>query len=232
MSAERNSRAAFESIEQIVMAFGSVSMMLEATFDALFSSFRAVLGVADHFGRMRYNFKHMFATISILRVLRAVLSRLLTMVGVTPPPFLNNPPLELLDDGGEGGIAGADGTRPRSWPILMFFAVAVGGPYLIYQLLKGDSQTGSVPRPRDQRKPVEARALWDFVAENPRLELSFKANDMLTVYPPQRAGQVRCLLQWGNSCVHVVHVCACVHVCMRLRAFVCLGLHMVRFTWH
>jgi hypothetical protein len=84
MRAEQNSRPAFEAIQQIVreffgswdfmgknptvqsltsvlfvlnqqvMAFGQVSMMLDASFGAMFQSFRAVIGVMDHFGRMRY----------------------------------------------------------------------------------------------------------------------------------------------------------------------------------
>ena len=44
---------AFQSIESIVHAFGSVSMMLESTFHAVHSSFQAVLGVAEHFSKMK-----------------------------------------------------------------------------------------------------------------------------------------------------------------------------------
>ena len=51
--AEESYLPAFQSIENIVRAFGSVSMMLESTFYAVHSSFQAVLGVAEHFSKMR-----------------------------------------------------------------------------------------------------------------------------------------------------------------------------------
>ena len=51
--AEESYLPAFQSIENIVQAFGSVSMMLESTFYAVHSSFQAVLGVAEHFSKMK-----------------------------------------------------------------------------------------------------------------------------------------------------------------------------------
>ena len=51
--AEESSMPAFQSIESIVHAFGSVSMMLESTFHAVHSSYQAVLGVAEHFSKMK-----------------------------------------------------------------------------------------------------------------------------------------------------------------------------------
>ena len=164
------------------MAFGSVSMMLQATYGALFSSFRAVLGVADHFGRMRHSFGQIFATMSMIRQLRLLLARVLGMVGITPPPSLIPPPIEApaLED---GEVDQQD--RPKSWPVLLFFAVAIGGPYLIYNLLK---DSGNSKAKNDARQPVKARALWDFASENPQ-ELSFRANEMLTVFPPTMPNQ-------------------------------------------
>ena len=51
--AEESYLPAFQSIENIVHAFGSVSMMLESTFYAVHSSFQAVLGVAEHLSKMK-----------------------------------------------------------------------------------------------------------------------------------------------------------------------------------
>lgn len=42
--AEESSRPAFDSIQSLVNAVGSVAMMLESTFFALTTSFRAILG--------------------------------------------------------------------------------------------------------------------------------------------------------------------------------------------
>ncbi|CAF3977915.1 unnamed protein product, partial [Rotaria sp. Silwood1] len=47
------SRTAFSSIESIIQTFRSISLMLESTFTSVYSSFRAVTDVLDHFTRIR-----------------------------------------------------------------------------------------------------------------------------------------------------------------------------------
>lgn len=49
--AEESSRPAFQSIESLVGAIGNIASMLDSTFFAITSSFRAILGVAANFGR-------------------------------------------------------------------------------------------------------------------------------------------------------------------------------------
>lgn len=51
--AEESTKSAFQSIESLVMTIGNIATMLDSTFFALTSSFRAVLGVAANFGRLR-----------------------------------------------------------------------------------------------------------------------------------------------------------------------------------
>ena len=45
--AEENSRPAFETIQSIVNTFGSISVMFESTYYALYSSFRFVQFMSD-----------------------------------------------------------------------------------------------------------------------------------------------------------------------------------------
>jgi peroxin-13 len=52
-SAEESSRGAFQSIESVVHAFSAVSAMFESTYYAVYNSFRAVVGVADQFYRLK-----------------------------------------------------------------------------------------------------------------------------------------------------------------------------------
>ena len=69
--------------------------------------------------------------------------------------------------------------KPRSWPLLLFFAVVLGGPYLIWSYMK--------PTPaaqKDFRQPVRARAAFDYDAQAED-ELSFRMNDILKVHPPE-----------------------------------------------
>lgn len=65
--AEDSSRGAFQSIESLVGAIGNIAAMLDSTFFALTSSFRAVLGVAANFGRLRGVFAQFWSTFALFR---------------------------------------------------------------------------------------------------------------------------------------------------------------------
>lgn len=134
--AEENSRQAFQSIEGIVQAFGSVSMMLESTYSAVYNSFRAVIGVADHFSRMRNHFAQIFSALAIIRTLKWLLRKVLTLMRLRKAM----PNDELWMEAAACGLGAAgklpDDKKPTtSWPLLLFFAVIVGGPWLIWRFL-------------------------------------------------------------------------------------------------
>lgn len=65
--AEDSSRPAFQSIESLVMAISNIASMLDSTFFALTNSFRAVLGVAANFGRLRGVFAQFWSTFALFR---------------------------------------------------------------------------------------------------------------------------------------------------------------------
>lgn len=65
--AEESSRPAFQSIESLVNAIGNIASMLDSTFFAITSSFRAILGVAANFGRLRSVFSQFLSTLAIVR---------------------------------------------------------------------------------------------------------------------------------------------------------------------
>lgn len=65
--AEESSRPAFQSIESLVSAIGNIAAMLDSTFFAITSSFRAILGVAANFGRLRGVFAQFWSTFAVFR---------------------------------------------------------------------------------------------------------------------------------------------------------------------
>lgn len=65
--AEESSRSAFQSIESVVNAVLNIAQMLESTYFALTSSFRAVLGVAANFGRLRGLFSQFWTSFALFR---------------------------------------------------------------------------------------------------------------------------------------------------------------------
>ncbi|XP_022091200.1 peroxisomal membrane protein PEX13-like [Acanthaster planci] len=192
--AEENSRPAFQSIESIVQAFGSISMMMESTLQTVYNSFRAVLGVADHFSRLKVHLAHIFTALALFRTLRYLYRRLLVFLGLRSREFAE----ELWKEAqgaGTGELEKVNGQKKPgapSWPIFMFFAVVVGGPYIIWKLLSS-AENDSQDQPAwasGEDDHVVARAEFDFDAEGSN-ELSFKAGAMMNLAPKEMQPKVR-----------------------------------------
>lgn len=138
--AEESSRGAFQSIESIVQAFASVSMMLDATFSAVYNSFRAVLDVANHLTRLRAHLTRVLSAFALVRTLRYLYRRLQRLLGRRSDSevedlWADSTSDSLATGAPRGDGAGMEGQTVKSWPILLFFAVVLGGPYLIWKLL-------------------------------------------------------------------------------------------------
>uniref|UniRef100_UPI00358ECD75 peroxisome biogenesis factor 13 isoform X2 n=1 Tax=Myxine glutinosa TaxID=7769 RepID=UPI00358ECD75 len=190
--AEESSRTAFQSLESIVHAFGSVSMMLEATFSAMSNSFRAVLDVADHFSRMRVHFARVFSAFALVRTLRSLYRRLLALLMLSPTEDAwrqSEAAGTATRDVGENGV---NDNSVRSWPIMLFFAVILGGPYLIWKLLRNivhDTDKGSNWASGEDDHAV-GRAEFDFLATTDE-EISIRAGDLVILAPKERQPRVR-----------------------------------------
>lgn len=133
--AELSSRHAFQSVESVVQVFSSIAMMLESTFQAVYNSFRAVVGVADHFSRMKSQLAQVFSALAIFRTLRWLVRKFLVLLRLRAAGAED----ELWSQAAEASASIAPdgfGDKPRSsWPIMVFFALVVGGPWLIWKLL-------------------------------------------------------------------------------------------------
>lgn len=209
--AEESSRQAFQSIESIVQAFASVSMMLESTYFAVHSSFRAVLGVAEHFSRLR---GHM-ASLTIIRTVSLYLKKLAYIAGLSSiDPVDEEAWRRALNAPSEGSIGlNGDSTSPvslaesiaqgnvnnrkSSWPIALFFAVVFGTPWLIWKLLMGltnspdgISSGGDSKWTRELGPHYIAKGLYDFVGSSSK-EVSFRANQRLIVAPKELQPAIR-----------------------------------------
>lgn len=148
--AEESSRGAFQSIESIVQAFASVSMMLDATFSAVYNSFRAVLDVANHLTRLRAHFTRVLSAFALVRTLRYLYRRLQRLLGRRSDSevedlWADSTSDALATSASRGDGAGMEDQTVKSWPIFLFFAVVLGGPYLIWKLLSsspGSEESG------------------------------------------------------------------------------------------
>lgn len=144
--AEESSRGAFQSIESIVQAFASVSMMLDATFSAVYNSFRAVLDVANHLTRLRAHLTRVLSAFALVRTLRYLYRRLQRLLGRRSDSEAEDLWADSASDAvavsaSRGDGAGLEDQTVKSWPIFLFFAVVLGGPYLIWKLLSSSSRS-------------------------------------------------------------------------------------------
>ncbi|XP_050734896.1 peroxisomal membrane protein PEX13-like isoform X2 [Eriocheir sinensis] len=185
--AENSSRQAFQSIESIVHAFGSVSMMLESTYHAVYSSFRAVLGVADHFNRMKSHFAQIFSALAVVRTLRWLYNKLLFLIGLRS----QDPSLEAVWRNANASLPNASQiteadikASKSSWPIVLFLGVVFGGPYLIWRLLSSlvPSKAKSSAWMTGQEEHFAAVGQYPFQARM-KNELSFAAGQPLILAP-------------------------------------------------
>ncbi|KAK3089254.1 hypothetical protein FSP39_002114 [Pinctada imbricata] len=181
--AEESSRPAFQSIESIVHAFTSVSMMLDSTFQAVYNSFRAVIGVADNFTRLKTQFAQVFSAFAVIRFLRYLYRRLLVLLRLRHPGSEEEVWKEATDVLGQ--IAGdTDGPKKSTWPIMMFFAVILGGPWLIWKMISSLTDVPGKLWMTGEDDHFVAKANFDFSA-NGQEELSFKAGQEIRIAPKE-----------------------------------------------
>lgn len=192
--AEESSRAAFQSIESIVQAFGSVAMMLESTHFAMHNSFLAVLSMADHFSRLRAHLVSVLGAFTLFKAIRYVFRKIRTLLG-----FAHNQGLEdelwekattaVVPSTGPGV---GDSKKPISWPILLFFGVVLGTPLIIWKLLQSlmADESSSKDWKTGEGDHVIARAEYDFDGEGEE-ELSFRAGNILRLAPKGKQPRIR-----------------------------------------
>lgn len=136
--AEENSQAAFQSVESIVHAFGSISMMLESTHFAMLNTFRAVLGAADHFSRMKSHVLTAIGAIAIIKTLKTLCKKILYMLGLMKNSGVESEVWSEVNST-VSAVTSGDGAEvktTKSWPIVMFFAVVLGVPWVIWKMLQ------------------------------------------------------------------------------------------------
>lgn len=117
---------------------------MDATFSAVYNSFRAVLDVANHFSRLKIHFTKVFSAFALVRTIRYLYQRLQRLLGLRQSS--ENEDLWAESEGkvARAGLEDKMANSAKSWPIFLFFAVIMGGPYLIWKLLStySDEETG------------------------------------------------------------------------------------------
>lgn len=188
--AEERTRGAWESLDSVVQAVSSVSLLLENTSAALHNSFRAVVGVADHFGRLRRLFASLFLSVNLLRFLRWLLSRLERLIGLRRSGAELGHAWAGALPIGDGDDASAEG-GPK-WSSLLFLAVSLGAPWLLYKAGAYLARSAAEEeRWREGRGPhYTAKALHDFHATQEG-ELPLRKGQSILVAPKHLQPRLR-----------------------------------------
>ncbi|KAI8811967.1 putative peroxisomal membrane protein [Cladochytrium replicatum] len=129
MGIAQSSQAAFQTLDQVVQAFGGFAQMLDSTFHATYSSFMAMVGVAEQFGNLRTYLGQIISVVSIYRWARNVVYK----------RVLNKPPPADASELSPEDFAKyeeANATKRSSKPVIVFLLFAVGIPYLISKLVQ------------------------------------------------------------------------------------------------
>jgi peroxin-13 len=196
-AAEESSRSAFQSIESVVHAFSAVSAMFESTYYAVYNSFRAVVGVADQFYRLKAHLSSIISAFAIIRVLKYLYRRLLRLLRLgaayataTPSDNAWNKANAINDT--ERYVKETTKRGQTNWPLVMFFAVVFGGPWLIWRILSSIESINKDDKLWMNGKidHFVAIAEFDFDAVNAD-ELSLKKGQRVIVAPKEYQPKMR-----------------------------------------
>ncbi|CAH1985617.1 unnamed protein product [Acanthoscelides obtectus] len=130
--AEESSRNTFANVESIVRAVNSLAMMLDNTFFAMTSSFRAVLSVAENFGRLRSMFAHIWHSINIFRFFTWLYRKMLRTFGYKVPQSMTSVAWKQA-----ASTTGVPPTQAKGsgWSTLAFLGMLISAPYIISRFL-------------------------------------------------------------------------------------------------
>ncbi|XP_037271318.2 peroxisomal biogenesis factor 13 [Rhipicephalus microplus] len=186
--ADESTRGAFHSVEAVVQAFASVSMLLESTYQALYSSFRAVVGVADQFGRLKLHLAQTLSALALVRSLRWLFLRAWYMLrgrnGMTEAAWS-----QAARAGPAVPSTGPPQPGGSSWPIVAFFGFVVGAPWLLWRIFSAAAHRKVLWASGEEEHHV-AVALYDFQPEAPS-EIAMKAGQELRLAPKELQPRVR-----------------------------------------
>uniref|UniRef100_A0A182NNR9 Peroxisomal membrane protein PEX13 n=1 Tax=Anopheles dirus TaxID=7168 RepID=A0A182NNR9_9DIPT len=185
--AEESSRPAFQILESLVGAVGNVAMMLDSTFFAVTSSFRAVLSVAANLAHLKGTFAQFWSSLAIVRAAVWLYKKLLYKLRITK----TDPTMEAFKEAfnmSTNNDSASNGRRTRSSSLLaaLFMGFMLSVPYMLIKLFapKAPEENAPLNDASLWSNPVEVQALHNFDASNPQ-EMSVRAGQIVLLAPKQ-----------------------------------------------
>lgn len=191
---EQSTAATFQLIESLVGAVGGFAQMLESTYMATHSSFFAMVAVAEQFGHLKNSLGSVLGVFAIIRWAKALIAKI---TGRSPPNELTAANFAKM-------TRAKDDRRLKTSlkPLIILLATVFGFPWLLGKLIRAlaaqqdlrgtarNNNTGDILFPGsrttgnevlDPSKLDFCRAKYDFVPENPQIELELHKGDLVAI---------------------------------------------------
>lgn len=136
------SRSAFSSIESVIHAFRSISVVLESTFTSVYSSFRAITDLLDQFTRIRSEVTALYPLLVLWKFLKYLYHRLLRLLHLrrSTPGNIEETWSSIYHSLQQTTANSNQGPMPTSSSsssllVALFFVVSLGTPILMLKFI-------------------------------------------------------------------------------------------------
>ncbi|KAG2236449.1 hypothetical protein INT48_003239 [Thamnidium elegans] len=176
-------------IENIVGSFGGFAQMLDSTFMATHSSFMAMVGVAEQLGFLKNYLGQVFSILALYRLAKKAMDKVTGRMPEGKPMEMNIMEFQNFEKKAAATVA----PKMSRKPIIIFFLMVVGLPYMMHKLIKlvasnqklqqqqmGPQAAAGMPGGIDPAKLEFARAVYDFSPES-QMELTLKKGDIVAI---------------------------------------------------
>lgn len=193
-------QSTFQLIEGLIGTVSGFAQMLESTYMATHNSFYTMLSVAEQFNYLKEMLGSVFGVFTLIKFLKKVLYKITNGRMGSNPRYTQQDTTRsnLLDEFFKyqktGTLKSAHSVKKISWKPLIFFLAAVFGfPYVLDRFIKR-IQNSVVTRDKISVKSNDlsnidniefARALYDFVPEDPHVEAELKKGDLMAILSKQ-----------------------------------------------
>ena len=185
---QTNIPAAFALVRSVVDSCLSFAGMIESTFTATHSSFFAIMSLIDTVGALRSTISSIVLSIPLIRLLQSLYNKLLGR----PPPTTLTPESFARFEARTSGVP-----RPSKKPLILFILAIFGLPYLMGKLIKALAEKQAVQEAApavvggggvDPKNLEFYQALYDFVPQDPMVEMGLKKGDIVAILQKLEGG--------------------------------------------
>lgn len=181
--------ATFQLLENLIGAINGFAQMLESSYMATYNSFFTLVSFAEELNRFKQMIGSLLGMFNIVKLMKRFLKKK-EEINTIDKSAAN----ELVKEFQQTvRIRDADkikkGRRLAWKPLILFFMGVFGFPYLLKKYInrlqnnhvKQLKSKGFVDEPIDPMNLEFAKALYDFIPENPTIEIMLKKGDLMAI---------------------------------------------------